>query len=271
MGLNPRWGYVLSGGWLIAICALGVYIPSSDPGEVRQWKEGEFKPIMKGLPSIYQEDQLRARRIVKKARRSIDEKKMLDKRYSEMPPFTPPQDGRFTEEHVKKYIGAYNNYVRQRKHFERHVVGENPSFFSAFAIAGSIQLQNYLWKRSSFVKYQMRREEFNWILDRILECAIYCIQYSLEHDKDLNEVKRDWLLQMRGSILDALFYPEENLDLETVLKQGRIDLDSIPRSNLEIFLDHYKKINYIRVHFKRPVRIDFDREAILKAAANNPP
>ena len=272
MSLNPRWGYAAAAAWLVTVFAIGVYIPGADPGEIKQWKEGEFRPVNEDLPEFYQKDQLRARSIVKEGRRIDDEREMLTKRYRNIPEFTPPEDGRFTREHIKKYIETYKSYVEQRKRFDRKL-GNSPSIFSIFAVAGVITAKHNLWEMNALVKNNIRKEEFEWIRDRLFEAGYYCVKHKIENE-NLPPKQHERLSDLKDTLEKALGIKKtvtKGDEEVTVYRPDKLDLSSIPRRNIELFLENYLSIHYSKVHYDRPVEIKFDKAAIMASASNNPP
>jgi hypothetical protein len=123
------------------------------------------------------------------------------------------------------------------------------------------------------VKNEITEDEFEWIKTRIMEAALFSVLQKLEHDPIVPAQKDHLDLTLKQLFILSRV---KELDEEGNLidhSQERLAplLAGIPRTNLILFLDNYKRIHYSAVHFDRPTEIEFDREQILRAAQNNPP
>jgi hypothetical protein len=103
-----------------------------------------------------------------------------------------------------------------------------------------------------------------------MEAGLYCVQYKLDHET-LGPDEKKQLEELRESLYVVIGI-KQTLDKDlTVFHPERLNLSAIPRGNIALFLEHYKEINYSRVHFQKPVPLVFNAEAIMASAQNNPP
>jgi hypothetical protein len=233
-------------------------------------QEEKFPPIYPSANPALVADQYKMRDITRVARTIEPDGRRLLAEYDALPPFHVPDDPHLTRQDVDRYIKAYDDAAKEIEHFRRDTVGKKPGIFGVFALAGMIEGFYQLATLRSQVANKMTNEEFDWLKKEIMLAALYCVQYNLDQEKP-SAPDHDRLIALRDQLYLATGIREIQEDFSIVPHMERLHLDQVPRSNIALFLDNYHRINYIKIHFDRPTPIIFDKQAILAAAAHNPP
>jgi len=274
MRANLKTGYAVSAAFIALMAVAGVLIPEMEPGRIRLSKVDLDAPIMPTKEEFYVRDQLGARRIIQKARELVDEHDVIMDRYNAIPPFHPPEHGWLTEDQIETYISAYQHFVRQRNHFREKVVGKSPGFFRVFALVSIIHTKLKMMMINSWLEHDITEEEFFWTRDRLLEAALYCLQYEMDNHKHPEQVEQ-MMMDVRRNIYEELKIIEREQvgedQWEQVFHPERIHLDKVPQNNIRLFLKYKKDVDWQHIHFDKPYVIQFHEQEILRSAANNPP
>jgi hypothetical protein len=263
-------GYTLAVSWLVGILIGGFYLMGLPSGiaEENLDEEDIYKTIPTGNPD-FAEDQKRTIGIQKIARGLEENMKRLREDYEKIPEFKHPGHNRITQDDIEKFIAAYDTFRKEMKEFRKKTLGPRPKIFTVFAMTGMIQPYYEYVGLKARVRHQITEEEFDWIKKNIMMAAVFCVQYKLDNE-ELTEKKRKQLTDLRRGLYLASGVLEFQEDGSYEFHEERLYLDQVPRSNLRLFLDNYKRINYHKVHFVKTGLVEFDREAIMAAAANNP-
>jgi hypothetical protein len=146
-----------------------------------------------------------------------------------------------------------------------------PGFFRMLATVGMMPGFHKVTKRRALVKGQMTDKEFEWVLRRLVEAILYCVDYKLENDKDIEDKVKIHLQNIQGRCYRILDMHEHVGNQEFVVHYEKFKPNEIPRRNIRLFLDNYPDIRYSGINFREPTEIEFDTEAILRSVSNNPP
>jgi len=263
------WGYALMSAWLVGMLALGMTLPRTEPVEYDPGNEEDLGRITPTSNPMFLRDQYTAQRLIKERDDLKEEKKRLDKIYSELEPFDPPASNKITQEHIDTYQRVYRDYVRQRKYFKNNVVRSKPSFFSLFPLVGLIPQVHEAAKKNALTKEGVTEREFFWIADKIFMAALYSVVWELDNEthgqkttEHLEDLKK--YLMLHTGIMEYNYDEETSKDQPFIMHPEKMDLDSVPRQNIRVFLENYKELNYSRMHFDRPTQIEFNKEGILR-------
>jgi len=264
-------GYTLAVSWLAGILIAGFYLLALPSGITEENLDEEeiYKKIPTANPD-FEQDQQSTIRIQKIARGLEEQYKRLQEDYGKIPEFKHPGHNRITQDDIEKFITIYTTFKTEIREFKEKAVGRYPKIFTMFALVGMIEPYYKVVRLRAQVTHQMTDEEFDWIKMNIMMTAIFCVQYKLDNE-ELTEKESEQLTELRRGLYITTRVLEHQDDMSYELHEERLYLDDVPRSNIRLFLDNYKRINYHRVHFVKFGLIIFDREAILAAAANNPP
>lgn len=268
--VKQKWGAVLAGAMLAGLMSAALFIPGL-PKRARSLDDEDAPPRLYNTANpFYVKDQMAAHKMVKLARNLGEDMSSLEDQYNQLPPFHPPAEPRLREEDLQKYINTYNAFVQERSNFLRYQLGPRPGFFQTVALYGMVNQFYAVVQVRSLVSTRTTREEFDWLLKRIMEAALFCVQYKFDHET-LGPDEKKQLEELRENLYLATGIKETvNNDL-TVFHPERLQLSAIPRGNIALFLEHYPEINYSHIHFQKPAPIVFNAEAILASAQNNPP
>jgi hypothetical protein len=261
--------------WLLGIFALGAWAPGLDPVKIKL----EDQPIK--LPNVTKPELVRDRNEVLKlmnvARQVPKDFDFLIKQYDQIPPFNPNnRDPHMTSDQVGRFLLAYDSYFKEMDNFTKNTVGDNPGVFRALALAGMIQNFHEVVRSRALVRANMTAEEFDWIRVQLMQAGLFAVLSALDDGQFDSPEQKKHLESIRDQM-----YIASNID---VLKDDGTVTDhreryqrfSIPRSNIVLFLDYYRRpntrgINWPKIHFDRPTVITFNRETIMAKAVNNPP
>jgi len=270
---DHRWGYVLGAIWLLAMLLIGLHVQGMPP-DVKIIKPGEGDVNIENIKdSRLAADKVKAQKIINVAKNLEEDYQYIEKRYNQIPPFSPPADGRLSPDNIVNSIGAYDDYVDEFRRFQKNVIGKTPGLFRAIAFYGMHEAYHLVLKRKCLAAHGITEEEFFWTADRMFEAALFCVEYALENQK-LDGSEKKHLEGIKKQLYEQTKVEEQIEEGTFVFDKGRLNyiLATVPRNNLELFLDYYHEFNWHKIHFKtREITINFDREAILKAAAHNPP
>lgn len=260
----------MAGGGLALMICVVFYLPGLSPAEKNLRPDDPYAPLTPSENAFFMQEQLGVRRISQVARGLGGDYDHLLQRYTELPRFTPPADGRLTEEGVVKYITAYETVVRERNHFFKQVMGERPGVFQVVAMVGMIHQFYEVQRVRGLLAGGIRQEEFDWLLGRIMEAALFCVQYKLDNEP-LTEEEQKRLLDLRENLYLATGVKHTDDGVTKVFHPEKLRLEQVPQVNIALFLKYYRRINYPTIHFTKPTMIYFDEMGIIEAARHNPP
>ncbi|HUT51776.1 MAG TPA: hypothetical protein VM658_00150 [bacterium] len=269
---SGRLGAAAGAAVIVAMVMLGFHLLTLAPLEssASDGQEEKFLPIVPSDNPEMMADQYKSHDIVRVARSLEPDYKRLQEEYDKLPPFKAPADPRLTPEELDRFLKTYYDAAKEIGDFRQRKIGNNPGIFRILAMVGMIQPFYDVVTLRSQVANGMTEEEFVWVKKVIMQAALYCVQYNLDHEKPSPEdLKR--LTDLRDRLYIVTGVREHQEDYSLVDHWDRLRLDQVPRTNIELFLDNYHRINYPKVHFDRPTPVNFDKQAILAAAAGNPP
>lgn len=267
-------GIMAAGLWLVGIFMLGVYLPGLPPEK----KKIEDLPVQ--LPQVTKpeliQDQAQAKNIIGVARDIPKDFNYLINLYDQLAPFNPKRDPHLTAEQVERFITAFNAYRDEMKNFKQNTVGQRPGVQGVFAYYGMIFNYHQVVKMRAQLRVNMTDEEFEWIRQRIMEAALFSVLAALEDRQYDSPEQKLHLEDLRTNLYAAVGAYELDEKENAIPLPEKFDRFSVPRGNLELFLDYYYRpnlsgINWPKIHFNRPTMIQFNRETIMAKAANNPP
>lgn len=270
---DHRWGYAMGAAWLAAIFFLGLHVQGMSASEKKMNPDGTHSPTMPISDPMLIEDRHKARKIVEAAAGLEDDYEYIEKRYQKIPPFTPPANLHLTPDNIKKLIGARKEYVRDYKHFKNKVVGKSPGLYRVIALVGMHEAYHFVLMKKSLTAHKITEEEFYWTADRLFEASLFCVENKFKNEQ-LEKKQRKHLKGIRTQLYKLTGVTQDLENGSILFDEGLLNaiLARIPRRNIELFLDHCPDFEWHKIHFKtRIIKISFDRDAILAAAANNPP
>ncbi|MFO8056267.1 MAG: hypothetical protein R6V10_03125 [bacterium] len=270
MKKGQKWGALLAGAWIAILLGAGIYTVHI-PYRVEAGDLKGFGPIMQSDDPHFVKDQILARKISRITRGMKDDWGALNAKYDKLPPFEVPNNDRITEGQLERYITAVQSYAKEFEEFNRRTMQGNPGFFRMLATVGMIKTYHKVVKRRSLVKARMREEEFNWVRDRLIEVILYCVNYKLQHDKDMEDRHKVLIQRIQDRCYRILDLKEQVGDNEFVIRHERYHPERIPLSNFRLFLNNYKQVRYSGINFNEPVEINFDKEGILNSLTRNSP
>jgi hypothetical protein len=259
---------------LVGLLALGVYLPSLPSRELPKDPTAESFPAL--IPSAdprVMEEQMKIRSVALVSRRLSDDYVLLQSAQNQMPDFKPPADEHLTAADFKKYSGAYNDFTSELGSF-KHNVAARPGAVRLVALYGMIEEYTEVVRIRAMVNNQLSEDQFEWIQSRIMQAALYCVLHQLQL-KDLPEPDRrrfEGMVKQLKFLSRVIEKNDQGEDIDYSNERLPALLGSIPRNNLQLFLDNYRIIDYANgVHFTKPSLLTFDREGIMAQARNNPP
>jgi hypothetical protein len=261
-------GTVFATVWLLGILVLGASLPGLKPLK----KDIADQPI--NFPAVTKPESLRDQqesvKIIKVARTIKKDFEWLSGLYKQLPHFDSNRDPHLTNADLDSFVLAYNSYCDEMTNFKNTTMGNKPGLFRVFAFYGMIFNYHQVVKTRSLVRANLTSEQFDWTLNRIMEAGLFAVLTSLDEKLYHSESQKAHFDKLREAMYWAAGVSEPG-DGGTVYHMEKFNPKTIPQSNIKLFLDRYREINWSEVHFNRPTVIEFNREIILKDAANNPP
>jgi len=267
---NKVLGFLTAGLFLGCLLGLAIFtLKTSPPKEVIEQMKKERMNVKASMDMSKGPDQVAVRKMKEIASTMEADYLELEKIHNTFT-FHAPENGQITQEDVEKFILVHGYWVSEFKKFKRNYIGKSPGLYRSvqlyFMMGGWAQLK----AMESYVKNQVSENEFEWIKTSIMAAALYCVRYKLQNERLTEaEIRRLEDIQHQLFLLTNIIEWHDGVEEEHFERLPL--LDQVPRSNIEMFLDNYTRIHYHKVHFTRPTLIEFDREAILAAAAGNPP
>jgi hypothetical protein len=252
--------------WLLGMFVLAFAVPRLEY-EPDKYMNKEFpEPLSSSDPALV-EDQMRVREISKVARSLPGEFNKLIKDYEKIAPLPSVPTGRITEADYAIYQMAFDIYTKEMNNFQRNVKSKNPGVFQTFAIVGMIAMFNQVVSTRAMVAAGVTEEDFTWLMMRIEEGAAYCVDYNLKNKQLADEQKKrqEFLLDMLFRHINVI---ETTPDGNLVHHPERWRPETIPRQNLQVFLNHHKTFRFFNIDFEG---VECDVQGIMTQAANNPP
>ncbi len=270
MERTQMWGALVGGLWLFGLLVIGVYV-THIPYYGEQYDLKGFGPLAPTDKPEFMQDQIFARKISKITRGLKDDFDSMRIKYRNLPPFNPPENDLLSAGQVERYITAVKSYTSEFDKFHQRTMKGRPGFYRMVATVGMIGGFHKVTKRRALIKGQMREEEFEWVVKRLVKAILYCVNYKLENDMDMEKDVKKHLERIQERGYDYLGLKEYTAPNEYFLHHEKFKANEVPRTNIRLFLENYPDIRYSGINFRDPVEIHFDKEAILKSAANNPP
>ncbi len=256
--------------WIVLIFVAGLYIAHL-PFDTKTYKNDEFGPLMPSDDPHFVQDQIFARKMSRITRGLEDDFRALEMKFKNLPPYKPPRDDRLSEGQVERYITAVKSYSKEFENFNKRTMQGRPGFFRMMATVGMMPGFHKVTKKRALVKAQMTDKEFDWVVHRLVETILYCVNYKLENDEDMEDKVKIHLQNIQGRCYRILDMHEHVGNQEFVVHHEKFKPNQIPRRNIRLFLENYPDIRYSGINFRKPSKIEFDKEAILRSVSNNPP
>jgi hypothetical protein len=251
----------------IAIIFMGsriIVYPVKDSEKKKQ--EPNIKLTSEYIAPHLREDELGAIEIQREMAEGADKNEELDKKYKMIPRFHKPNSNIITREDVERTHYVWTNCVGEWKEFRGTHLKQPPRFFKVLALYAYLPAMLHVCWRESLVDLQMRHEEFNWIMERVQEAALFCVNRKWNHQSISSEELPHLKRTRRGLCRNLKL--EEEIDNELVFYPERLDITKIPRCNVELFLEMKDQVRWVHIDFRQ---ISFDEEDIMRAAQELPP
>jgi len=178
---------------------------------------------------------------------------------AQLPPFSPPEDNHLTQEQIDKYWITYHTCAERIKELRQKYLQQ-----IKVPIAKALATVKYSrWVYTTCLvegldHAQMTEKEFNWVKKRVWESALFIVNCLL--DSSPHHPQREQLKRTQQALCRILqLYDEE----KGQYFPEKLNLEKIPRSNIELLLNNKDKIRWQDVHFEQ---LEIDSDLVMKCA-----